>query len=84
MVLIKCYECKKEISDGAKACPHCGAPNLYEAAEQGNADAQFLLGACYYKGKGVEQDHAKAVYWFEKAAEQGYVYAQYILKLKGY
>ena len=26
MALIKCYECEKEISDKAPACPHCGAP----------------------------------------------------------
>jgi len=25
MALIKCYECEKEISDKAPACPHCGA-----------------------------------------------------------
>lgn len=24
MALIKCEECKKEISDSAKQCPHCG------------------------------------------------------------
>ena len=24
MALIKCNECKKEISDSAKQCPHCG------------------------------------------------------------
>ena len=24
MALIKCYECNKEISDGAKVCPYCG------------------------------------------------------------
>jgi len=24
MALIKCNECKKEISDTAKQCPHCG------------------------------------------------------------
>ena len=76
MALIKCYECKKEISDKAEACPHCGAPNLYEAAEQGDAEAQNALGSCYYLGTGVEQDYAKAVYWFEKAAEQGIAKAQ--------
>jgi uncharacterized membrane protein YhaH (DUF805 family) len=27
MALIKCYECEKEISDQAPACPHCGAPD---------------------------------------------------------
>ena len=26
MALIKCYECNKEISDAAAACPSCGAP----------------------------------------------------------
>lgn len=26
MALIKCGECKKQISDKAAACPHCGAP----------------------------------------------------------
>lgn len=26
MALIKCYECAAEISDAAKSCPHCGAP----------------------------------------------------------
>jgi hypothetical protein len=26
MALIPCYECEKEISDQAPACPHCGAP----------------------------------------------------------
>jgi hypothetical protein len=26
MALILCYECEKEISDKAPACPHCGAP----------------------------------------------------------
>lgn len=25
MSLIKCYECKKEISSAAASCPHCGA-----------------------------------------------------------
>jgi|GEM_PF-2309426 len=27
MVLIECPECKKEISSGAKFCPHCGCPH---------------------------------------------------------
>jgi uncharacterized membrane protein YvbJ len=26
MALIKCYECGAEISEAAKSCPHCGAP----------------------------------------------------------
>lgn len=26
MALVNCYECKKEVSDKASFCPHCGAP----------------------------------------------------------
>jgi TPR repeat protein len=39
------------------------------AAEGGNPDAQDTLGVCYEFGEGVEQDYAKAAYWFRKAAE---------------
>jgi len=30
MALIQCYECSKEISDKAPACPHCGCVNPYK------------------------------------------------------
>jgi hypothetical protein len=33
MALIKCYECSKEISDIAEACPHCGAVKTVECHE---------------------------------------------------
>ena len=42
-----------------------------EAAEQGNAVAQFTLGKCYFYGEGVEQDKQNAVEWYTRAAEQG-------------
>ena len=32
-------------------------------AEQGNAKAQYNLGAMYYSGLGVPQDYAEAVKW---------------------
>ena len=38
--------------------------------------AQRALGVMYSKGLGVEQDHAKAVEWTRKAAEQGSARAQ--------
>jgi len=47
-----------------------------KSAEQGNADAQFLLGNAYYTGNGVDQDFNKAVSWWHKAADQGNVSAQ--------
>ena len=50
-----------------------------QAAERGNVDALFMLGAMYDRGEGVEQDHEEAVRWFLKAAEQGCADAQFIL-----
>ena len=50
-----------------------------KAAEQGNADAQYNLGACYYNGQGVTKDYTEAVKWIRKAAEQGFAGAQYNL-----
>lgn len=38
-------------------------------AEQGDAEAQFNLGLCYYNGTGIEQDYKKTVKWFLKAAK---------------
>ena len=49
------------------------------AANKENAQAQNLLGGCYYRGLGVSQDYAEAKKWFEKAANQGYPSAQYNL-----
>jgi len=42
-----------------------------EDAEQGNADAQFMLAEYYKDGIGIKQDYAKAAEWYNKAAEQG-------------
>ncbi len=47
--------------------------------EQGDANAQFSLGAMYRNGLGVPQDEAEAVGWWRKAAEQGNTKAQYNL-----
>jgi len=53
--------------------------HLRPLAEQGDAQSQFGLGVMYANGKGVPQDHAKAVEWYRKAAEQDYPPSQYIL-----
>ena len=47
-----------------------------KAAEQGDADAQFSLGAMLVGGRGVEKDEGEAAEWFRKAAEQGHAKAQ--------
>ena len=50
-------------------------PNdIREAAERGNAQAQFELADWYY-----ENDNERAVYWLRKAAEQEHAEAQYSL-----
>ena len=41
-------------------------------AEQGFREAQFVLGGIYDGGKGVPEDHQKALKWFRKAADQGH------------
>ena len=47
-----------------------------KSAEQGNAEAQFLLGCCYHVGSGVTENKETAVYWYSKSAEQGNAEAQ--------
>lgn len=45
-------------------------------AELGDAEAQYQLAFCYYKGDGVKQDYSEAFKWWKKAAEQGDAKAQ--------
>ena len=47
-----------------------------KAAEQGDAEAQYILGRRYHDGEGVVKDYALAVWWYRKAAEQGHSGAQ--------
>ena len=57
---------------------------LEERAKQGEAQAQFELGAAYRDGSGVVQDLRRAVYWYERAANQQHVEALFRLAmLKG-
>lgn len=49
---------------------------LTEAANKGDAEAQFYLGFCFAYGDGVEQDYKQAIYWYTKAAEQDFIPAQ--------
>ena len=51
------------------------------AAEQGDAETQFLLGFAYWYGMRVDKDQREAVRWFRKAAEQGDADAQNYLGL---
>jgi putative methionine-R-sulfoxide reductase with GAF domain len=53
-----------------------GLEGMRKLAEQGDATAQFSVGARYAAGEEVPQDYSEAVRWFSKAAEQGHIAAQ--------
>ena len=44
---------------------------IFYEANNGDADAQVILGKLYYEGNVVEQDYIEAFEWFLKAAQQG-------------
>ena len=48
-------------------------------AEQGDADAQFMLGNMYVFGEGVPEDDVAAMQWYRMGAEQGNTDAQFML-----
>ncbi len=50
-----------------------------KAAENGHAQAQYLMGKIYHSGKEVPEDHAQAVMWWRKASEQGHPESQFNL-----
>lgn len=49
------------------------------AAEQGDPDAQYILGMSYYYGEDVVQDKQVGIYWLQKSAEQNHALAQFNL-----
>ena len=52
-----------------------------QAADQGDADAQYNLGLIYAFGEGVPKGDAEAVRWYRLAADQGLASAQFNLGL---
>jgi TPR repeat protein len=54
-------------------------PAIEQAAEAGDAESQFKLGALYANGKGVKQDSNTAAKWLRKSAKQGWTPAQTLL-----
>lgn len=51
-----------------------------QAAQQNNPDAMQWLGHCYINGKGVAKDDNLGMMWIAKAAAQGHVIAQDLMK----
>jgi localization factor PodJL len=54
-----------------------GPLQLRQSAADGDARAQFEIGAIYTEGRAVTQDYAEAAKWYERSAAQGFVPAQY-------
>jgi len=52
---------------------------LTPLANAGNALAQYRLGSLYYQGRGVPEDEKQAIFWWKKAAAQGYTEAMFQL-----
>ncbi|MBQ7512103.1 MAG: sel1 repeat family protein [Prevotella sp.] len=52
-------------------------PMLKTAAEKGHKKAQYRIGRCYDKGRGVTEDNQQAFQWYSKAASQGHAKSQY-------
>lgn len=50
--------------------------SLEIAANKGDQNTQFHLGNIYCYGVQIPRDYSKALYWFQKAAEQGHVEAR--------
>jgi formylglycine-generating enzyme required for sulfatase activity len=52
---------------------------LRSLADQGRAEAQFMLGTLYVAGKGLPKDLSEAAKWYRKAADQGDRNAEFAL-----
>ena len=50
-------------------------------AEQGHAEAQYVLAFIFAKGRGVKQNYGESARWLKKAADQGHAAAQHFLGL---
>lgn len=68
--------------DALERGDHAAAAEAFRiAADQGDVEAAYQLGAMYYEGLGLPQDYAAAAQWYQKAADGGDADAQYILGL---
>lgn len=45
--------------------------DLFRRAQNGDNDACFNLGECFFYGRGVSQDYAKAIHWYTQSSDRG-------------
>ena len=69
----------KPVDDTPAPAPEPKPVTLADAANAGNAAAEYTLGDAYVRGDGVAQSDTQAVSWIRKAAAQGLTIAQYRL-----
>jgi TPR repeat protein len=55
------------------------ADRYFQAAQSGDDDAEFYLGALYSSGVGRPRSDEQAFQWFSRAAEQGHSHAMLVL-----
>jgi TPR repeat protein len=55
------------------------ADRYFQAAQSGDDDAQFYLGALYSSGVGRPRSDEQAFQWFSRAAEQGHSHAMLVV-----
>ncbi|MEO0397629.1 MAG: DUF2610 domain-containing protein, partial [Cyanobacteria bacterium P01_A01_bin.137] len=51
--------------------------DIEKAAEEGDAEAQYLLAMAHLKGEGVAEDPERTAYWLRRSATRGFSRAQY-------
>lgn len=85
-VFFLCYIFLLSLVPLAGGCSDEQSKKIQLSAEQGDTDAQYLLGGMYAEGRGVRQDKDQSTYWYKKAvdgyrktAEQGDPEAQFEL-----
>ena len=72
LVSLGCTDWSKECDAAFQAQDYeSAAKSCAQAAENGDASAQYNLGWMYAVGEGVPEDDAKTFEWYTKAAEQG-------------
>lgn len=49
------------------------SPSLEQRAFDGDLDAIYDMGSCYYNGNGLHRNFEQAVNWYAKAARKGHV-----------
>ena len=81
VIIVRYYDLKVEVTT---AKPHeaplisADNPDL-QAANNGDANAQFLVGSTYFHNQDTDQGNKAALQWLQKAAKQDHAEAQYLL-----